>query len=171
MKQIKLYLLVLGMLNLAMGADNVVWKRVDCTYKNNIESLFEHCSPLEQEFIEEAMEECGVENWEKLQKWVNCGAPQSAIINNYDIPKAYKVFIKSKNRAVYFEELPMQSIKKVIDNDLFIHYQWKTSKHLQIIFGYDLHTQCDYIHFFDLGNGSVKIVKGDMLMCDKLYSL
>ncbi len=52
------------------------WYRVDCTYKHNIESLFKHCRSLDQELIEEARMECGEDNWEKLEKWVVCGAPK-----------------------------------------------------------------------------------------------
>ncbi|WP_394967191.1 hypothetical protein [uncultured Helicobacter sp.] len=81
MKKLVCCLLVSLLISLTFGKEYIwQWHRVDCTYKHNIESLFEHCSPMEQEFIEEARKECGEDNWIKLQKWIACGAPQRVII-------------------------------------------------------------------------------------------
>ena len=55
MKKLVFCLLVSLLINLTFGKEYIwQWHRIDCTYKQNIESLFEHCSPMEQEFIEEA---------------------------------------------------------------------------------------------------------------------
>ncbi|WP_158659067.1 hypothetical protein [Helicobacter trogontum] len=51
MKKLVCCLLVSLLISLTFGKEYIwQWHRVDCTYKHNIESLFEHCSPMEQEF-------------------------------------------------------------------------------------------------------------------------
>lgn len=72
-----------------------------------------HCSPLEQEFINEA-KKCGEENWIKLQKWVNCGCPEATIIKANNIQKAYKYFISYQQNEIYLKNLPLKESRKEI---------------------------------------------------------
>lgn len=51
MKKLVCCLLVSLLISLTFGKEYIrQWHRIDYTYKHNIESLFEHCSPMEQEF-------------------------------------------------------------------------------------------------------------------------
>lgn len=158
-------LLFLLLIHFAFGEEYIwQWYRVDCTYTQNIETLFEYCSPMEQEFIEEARKECGEDNWIKLQKWIACGAPQKVIIGAKDIQEAYKAYMQYAGEKWLFEKLPLQNLKKE-DDDYLIQYVWKGNTSLEIYYGFDMKTQCDYVHFSDMGNGNIAIVKGNDTVC------
>lgn len=168
MKKLSFYFLVSLLINFAFGKEHIwQWHRVDCSYKQNIESLFEHCSPMEQEFIEEAKKECGEDNWIKLQKWVGCGTPQRVIIKARDIQEAYKTYMQYVGEEWLLKKLPLQNFKKDIDDNSCIKYIWKSNTYLEIYYGFDMKTQCDYVYFFDMGNGNIAIVKGSDTTCER----
>lgn len=151
----------------AIGAEHLWrWQRVDCIYHKNIENLFEHCSPLEQEFVDAARKKCGERNWTKLQKWIDCGCPEATIIKANNIQEAYKAFILHQQSEIYLKNLPLQNLKKEIDDNSFIRYIWKNPAHLKVEYAFDAQSRCDYICFFDLGEGNVKIVRRDNTACE-----
>lgn len=171
MKKLVCCLLVSLLISLTFGKEYIwQWHRVDCTYKHNIESLFEHCSPMEQEFIEEARKECGEDNWIKLQKWIACGAPQRVIIKAKDIQEAYKTYTQYVGEEWLLEKLPLQNFKQDIDDNLVIQYIWKGDTYLETYFGFDMKTQCNYVYFSDMGDGDIAIVKGSDTTCERNLS-
>ena len=105
-----------------------------------------------------------------MQKWIACGAPQRVIIKTKDIQEAYKAYTQYAGEEWLLEKLPLQNFKQDIDDNLVIQYIWKGDTYLEIYYGFDMKTQCDYVHFFDMGDGNIAIVKGSDTACERNLS-
>lgn len=105
-----------------------------------------------------------------MQQWIACGAPQRMTIKAKDIQEAYKAYTQYVGEEWLLEKLPLQNFKQDIDDNLVIQYIWKGDTYLEIYYGFDMKTQCDYVHFFDMGDGNIAIVKGSDTTCERNLS-
>lgn len=97
---------------------------------------------------------------------------KKVIIGAKNIQEAYKAYMQyASNEKWLFEKLPLQNVKKDIDDyGSFVQYIWKSNKYLKIYYAYDEMTLCDYVYFSDMGNGNIAIVRGDKVMCERIMN-
>ena len=53
-----------------------------------------------------------------------------------------------------------KTLKKTQGDNSCVKLVWKGNTYLEIYYGFDMKTQCDYVYFFDMGNDNIAIVKG-----------
>lgn len=140
------------------------WHPVSCEYGKDMSWVFENCNPYPQELQEQERKRCGEEKWKKGKELEACGVPKATIIKADNIQKAYEDFFKHTDDTIHFKDLPLENTRK--DTFIkYIQYTWKGAKHLEIAYSVDDFSMdkdknsCQYIHFFDLGDNNIEIVR------------
>lgn len=141
---------------------------VDCLYQKDISALFHHkddCSILDQE----PRPKCENAVFPKeVEEWASCGTPSIRTIKANSIKEAYDIAFMYENKEIWFENLPLQNARKDLPHNhndcCFVQYLWENDKHLEVIYGFDGKTRCDY-KIFDLKNGYVRVVEVEDVGC------
>lgn len=139
---------------------------VDCSYQKDISALFHHkddCSILDQE----PRPKCKNAVFPKeVEEWANCGTPSVSTIKANSIKEAYDIAFMYENKEIWFENLPLQNVRKDLSHNdcCFVQYSWENDKHLELIYGFDSKDRCDY-KIFDLKNGYVRVLEVEDIWC------